>query len=653
MPPHATLSSSSPDVTHSSSAGTGRSAVRRRAAGSLLLAALALLLTGCGGTPPAGTPGPGDDGGAVEAAIPEIQGAAHVSPLRERRVRTEGVVTASVPDGFYLQDPAGDGDPATSDAVFVRVEDGARPATGDRVRVRGTVREPVPGGPETANLTVTTLEAREVEELATGASLPDPVTLGADGRIPPQVEIIGDDELPVDLADPEEAAQNPFDPGTEGIDFYESLEAMRVSVPSPVAVSPSRAFSESGTEIFTLVEEGAHISPDDARTDAGGIRLQPHPDNRGDHNPERVQVQVDPDLTPGAAPVSAVGATLSDVTGVLGYSFGNFEVLATGAVEVSPSTLEKETTGLTGGPETVTLATYNVLNLNPLPGTSERMARIGEHVVEHLGSPDILALQEIQDENGTRGGEDDTETDATPTLRALADAVEAAGGPRYEFFDVAPAPNSSGGVPGGNIRNAFLYDPGRVSLRDSTSLTPAELSAAGAPDPDAFEGSRDPLVATFSFQGRELVVVNNHFSSRFGSTPVFGAVHPFRQAAEDAREAQARALNAWVRDRLATDPGARIAVVGDLNTFEFTDDLTEILPEGDAGPVLHNLAREIAAPDRYSFVFQGNSQLLDHVFVTGSLEEGAGIDVVHVNADFPEEERASDHDPLVARLRIF
>lgn len=613
---------------------------------------LALLALSCGGSPRAGA-GPGGADDVVPAAVPEIQGAGHVSPLLERVVRTEGVVTAATDRGFYLQDPAGDGDAATSDALIVRT--GASPGVGpgDRVRVRGRVREPIPGGEGTGNLSVTRLEAREVELLGRDADLPAPVLLGSGGRIPPQVEVIGDDELPVDLADPREAAENPFDPHTEGIDFYESLESMRVTVPAPVAVSPSSSFSESGTEIFTLVENGDHVTPDDARTDAGGIRLQPHPDNRGDHNPERVQIQVEPGFSPGPAPVVAVGASLQDVTGVMGYSFGNFEVLATVPVEVAASDLAPGATDLRGGRDAVTLATYNVLNLNPLPGSADRMERLAHQIADRLGGPDVVALQEIQDENGTRGGEDDRETDATATLRALTDAVAAAGGPRYEFFDVAPAPNSSGGVPGGNIRNAFLFDPNRVSREDHVSLTPEILSAAGAPDPDAFRGSRDPLAATFSFRDRSFVVVNNHFSSRFGSSPVFGAVQPFRQAAEAAREAQARAVNAWVRSRLEADPGARIAVVGDLNTYEFTDDLREILPAGPDGPVLSNLQTSIPASDRYTYIFQGNAQVLDHVFVSRSLEDGAEAAIVHVNADFPESERASDHEPVVARLPLF
>jgi predicted extracellular nuclease len=614
---------------------------------------LVTLAVGCGGTSPPGGPA-GDDGppdGIREVAIARIQGQGHVSPLLGERVATRGVVTAITGPGFHLQDPDGDGEAATSDAIVVAVG-GETPSVGDRVRVTGRVAEHRPGGEGTGNLTVTRLEAEELEVLAGGAPLPEPVRLGTGGRTPPQERVIGEDELPVDLSDPEEAADNEFDPDTEGIDYYESLEAMRVTVPEPVAVSPTATFDDGASvEVFALADDGAHVTPDDARTDRGGLLLQPHPDNRGDQNPERVQLQFEAGLYPGPIPTLAVGDGLGDATGVLGYGFGNFEVLVTGELPVRPSDLEAETTGIAGGDGVLTLGVYNVLNMNPLPETDARRARLARQIVDHLGSPDVLALQEIQDENGTRGGEGDTETDATATLDALVEAVVAAGGPRYEHADVAPAPNSTGGVPGGNIRNAFLYHPDRVRLTELRLLDRETLAAAGASDPEAFEGSRRPLAATFDVGGVPLTVVSHHGTSRYGSTPIFGAVQPFVQAGEEAREAQARALHDWVDASLQEAPGARIAVVGDFNTFEFTDDLARILSSGGGGEtVLYNLMRNVAPGERYSYVFEGNSQALDHAFVTEALRQGAELDPVHLNAEFPEGRRASDHEPLVVRL---
>ena len=83
----------------------------------------------------------------------------------------------------------------------------------------------------------------------------------------------------------------------------------------------------------------------------------------------------------------------------------------------------------------------------------------------------------------------------------------------------------------------YLYNPDRVTLESSQLLDEAALAKLGISNPDAFVGTRDPLVATFEFNGQTLTAVNNHLTSRFGSSPIFGALQPFIQAGEAEREA--------------------------------------------------------------------------------------------------------------------
>jgi predicted extracellular nuclease len=97
------------------------------------------------------------------------------------------------------------------------------------------------------------------------------------------------------------------------------------------------------------------------------------------------------------------------------------------------------------------------------------------------------------------------------------------------------------------------------------------------------------------------------------------------------------------------DSGAQVVVLGDMNTFETSDDLAIILP--GAPPLLTDLIARVAQPERYSYIFEGNSQVLDHIFVTRNLAAAAMADVVHLNVDFPSERPASDHDPVVAGFR--
>lgn len=577
------------------------------------------------------------DADIVILTIPEIQGAGHVSPHAGEIAQTEGVVTAVGFNGFYLQDPTGDGDDATSDGIFVFTGGAPTVAAGDQVRVTGPVSEFIPGGAASGNLSTSQMGG-DVEVFSSGNPLPAPVVIGLGGRVPPPEIVISSDEVPVNLqTDP-----GLFDPDEDAIDFFEAMEAMLVVVESPQAVSATRTFNAFSSEFFSVPNNGDAliVEPDDALTSRGGIELQPDADNTGDQNPERVQIQFDGTLYPGAVPLLTVGDRLDDVTGVVGYSFGNYEVNATEAVTVlSGSGLTAEVTALGGSDEDVTVASYNVLNLSSDTSDDAQRATIAGHVVDNLGAPDVIALQEIQDNSGEV---DDGVTAADQTLQALIDAISDAGGPTYAFVDVAPADGASGGVPGGNIRNSFLYNPDRVALVDFESLT----------DIPAFAGTRDPLVATFSFNGNEFTVVNNHLTSRFGSTPIFGGPQPFVQAGEAEREAQFQALNDYVDGLLAADPEAKVIVAGDMNTFQWTDDIAEILP-GPEG-VLTNLVDTLTDDAVYSYIFDGNSQQLDHLLVSDSLLSGAEFDIVHVNVDFPrvDASTASDHEPLLAKLSL-
>jgi predicted extracellular nuclease len=596
-----------------------------------------------------------------EAPIFVIQGPSHVSPKAGAKVVTTGVVTAAGFNGFHLQDPNGDGEVATSDAIFVFTSTRPTVTAGQSVRVTGLVSEFVPGGTATGNLSTTQLSRASaadpllIEVLSTGNPLPASVVLGRGGRIPPARHVISPSEIvsPIDLRDPAQAAQNPFNPEVDGIDFFESLESMRVSVQAPIAVSATRTFSRVSSELFTLADGGRDAEPKQDRTARGGIALGADPANRGDQQPERIQLQFDGTLYPSQVPAVSVGDRLGNVIGVVGYSFGNFEVNATETVRVSPNGLAAETTLLIGGSGALTVASYNVLNLSADGSDDAQRALLGAQVVDRLRSPDIIALQEIQDNNGEQGGAANPETDASQTLAALAAAITAAGGPAYAFADVPPAPNSSGGVPGGNIRPSFLYRPSRVQLVALQSVTPEVLAAIGSPEATAFQDSRNPLAGTFALDGRSITIVNNHFSSRSGSTPIFGAIHPFVQAAEEAREAQARAVHDYAASLLEADPEARVVVAGDLNTFEFTNDLVDLLPGADR--IVKDLLGEMQDDNRYSFNFDGNSQLLDHIFASRSLLDGAGFDVVHLNVDFPRlfgEVAPSDHEPLGARFSL-
>ncbi len=574
--------------------------------------------------------------------IPEIQGEGHISEYEGRTVTTTGIVTAVDTNGYYLQDAEGDGNDATSDGIFIFTNSAPTVAVGDEVTVSGDVSEFIPGGAGTGNLSITQISANTEEVLSSGNTV-DALVLGANGRPIPTEVVISPEETPVNLQD----EPGEFNPETDGIDFYESLEGMLVTVDNPVAISATNRFGET----WVVADDGAGTTP--GLNDRGGLNLNADADGLGDLNPERIQIQYDSGLLPEGftGPELNVGDDLSNVTGVVGYGFGNYEINVTEAFTVEqPTSNVAEVTEIAGSKTELTVATYNVLNVtsNEADGDADQIAQLAQQIVNNLGSPDILALQEIQDNSGVTN---DGTLDADETLQAIVDAIAAAGGPVYSFQSaVVDEDGENGGVPGGNIRNAFLYNEERVEANSFLTLESNVLTDMGVTNPDAFEGSRDPLLGVFTFNGQEITLINNHFSSRFGSEPVFGGPQPFNQGGEDEREAQALTINEVVDGLLANDPDANIAVLGDLNTFDFTDELTEDLPGVGDEQVLTNLIELSEGDEAYSFNFQGNSQALDHIFVTDSLLEGANVDFVHVNVDFADA--ASDHEPIVASFTL-
>lgn len=602
----------------------------------------------------------------------QIQGATHVSALNEQTVQTCGVVTAVAFNGYYLQDALGDGNDATSDGLFVS-HSGDKPPVGAWVELQGTVREVIGGGADSGNLSTTTLVDAVELSRQLDAELPLPVLLGQGGRQPSASIVISDSEVlsGINLQLADDAAVTPFNPETDAIDFMESLEGMLVSVADPVAVSGIRQFGRFSAEVFVLADGGAFVVPADALNERGGIALQPDPDNRGDQNPERIQIQFDSTLFGSTDyPAIKVGDALDTVTGVMGYSFGNYEVNALGAVNVSDGQLQPERSILAGSDSDLLLASYNVLNVSAVDADADQRQKIAEQVVNNLNAPDIIALQEVQDNNGDIAdcSSDEVEAcagvlDASETLQALINAIVDQGGPLYASVNVDPLVeitddnrediDTFGGASLGNIRNAFLYNPERVTLVSYLGLTRDVLAERGISVSGAFDASRDPLEATFEFAGQSITVLNNHFSSRFGSTPIFGGPQPFVQAGEESRSAQALAMHELVAARLDSDADARVVVLGDLNTFEFTDELSDILPAASSSRLLENVIETVPGGQAYSYNFEGNSQALDHIFVSESLISGARADYVNVNVDFPRlfsSIVASDHEPVLVQL---
>ncbi|KAF0813030.1 hypothetical protein IGB42_02426 [Andreprevotia sp. IGB-42] len=590
----------------------------------------------CGGTgnptptptpTPSPTPTPNPTPGSVR--IHDIQGSAHRSPLDGQSVaNVPGIVTLVVSNGFYFQDEVADNDPRTSEGVFVFTSSAPAVAVGDKVLVSGKVSEFRPGGSSgTNNLTVTELASPQVSKLSSGNALPPGVLLGTQ---PNKVIWQGA------AGDVETAAALDLN---NGLDFYEALEGMRVEIANAVAVGPSNSYGE--TPLVANAGIGA-----DVRTPRGGLIIR-----ADDFNPERVIVEAG-SVTP---PRMNVGDGLARVVGVLDYNFGNVMLRAS---EVSPLVsggLQQEVTRKQRTEE-LAVASFNVENLSPRDDAA-KFARLAQQVVSNLQSPDIVGLMEMQDNNGAT---DDGVVSASETFARLIAAISAAGGPAYSWRSIDPVNDQDGGEPGGNIRVGFLYNPARVQFVDragGTATSAVAVTSCGnavclsaspgriQPADAAFNSSRKPLVGEFVFAGQTVFVIANHWNSKGGDQPLSGRYQPPVRSSEVQRNQQARLVADFVTSLTSRDPQARLIVLGDLNDFQFSDAVGKLKATG-----LVDLIETLPENERYTYVFEGNSQVLDHILASANLAARAEYDAVHTNSEFADQ--TSDHDPEVARFAI-
>ncbi|NUV57285.1 endonuclease/exonuclease/phosphatase [Streptomyces coelicolor] len=577
---------------------------------------------------------------AESVRVHDIQGDTRVSPFAGKQVTdvtgiVTGIRTYGSSRGFWIQDPAPDADPATSEGVFVFTSSTPQGvAVGDEVSVSGTVTEYVPGGASSGNQSVTEITKPTVTVVSHGNPVPAPAVL--DARTVPSAYAPQGDPAAGDSVN-----ALTLRPNRHALDLYESLEGMNVRVADARVVGATDPY----TELWVTVK------PRENRNKRGGTVYGSY----DAQNTGRIQIQ---SLGKAADfPDANVGDVLAGATtGPLDYNqYGGYTLVASELGTLEAGGTKRETTRAQHRSE-LAIATYNVENLDP---SDDTFAAHAEAIVHNLSSPDIVSLEEIQDNNGAT---DDGTVAADVTLAKLIDAIEAAGGPRYDWRAVDPADKQDGGQPGGNIRQAFLFNPGRVSFTDrpgGDATTPTDVvkdrgkaaltlsPGRIAPDSAAFEDSRKPLAGEFVFRGRTVVVIANHFSSKGGDQSLTSQYQPPVRSSETQRHLQAREVHDFTAKILKVQKNAAVVALGDINDFEFSR--TTRIMEG--GGVLWSAIRSLPASERYSYVYQGNSQVLDQILISPSIRRQCSFsyDSVHINAEFHDQ--ISDHDPQVLRFK--
>jgi len=582
--------------------------------------------------------------------IDAIQGSGLTSPHEGELVSTRGVVTALRTNGFFIQtpDPDVDADSQTSEGMFVFTSTAPAAALRQYVQVTGRVQEFRPGGAGTPP--VTEISGR-----------PTIALLGSGFALPSASELLPGFTTP-----------------DGGLEQLERFEGMRVTGNFDV-VSPTASFSQTTTQErnadpgtsrgeFYVVIRGVPrpfrepgLEPGQALPgDATACCVA-----RFDGNPERLRVLSDGQV--GAAKLDVVsGQALSGFTGVMDYGFNSWTVLpdpgtSAGAAAATsvPVPSEGEFTIGSFNMERF-FDTVNDADVDDVAVTAaafeRRLSKASLAIRNVLRMPDVLGTIEIEN---------------IGVLQAIANRINA-----DAFATTGTSPGyvaylEEGNDPGG-IDVGFLVKASRVNVVTITQI--GKDATYTQPDgTEALLNDRPSLVLEAEIIGPlgdsyPVTAIVNHLRSLNGiDDPGDGA----RVRAK--RRAQAEYLANYIQSRQAAHPDERIVSVGDYNAFQFTDGYVDsigtikgtptdadhvVLPSPDlVNPDLTNLV-ELAPPSqRYSFVFAGNPQLLDHVLVTEPMRKRfTRLGFGRSNADFPEAfraladrpERLSDHDAPVA-----
>ncbi|GJJ13309.1 hypothetical protein Clacol_007561 [Clathrus columnatus] len=611
----------------------------------------------------------------LAVSVTDIQGPAFLSPLHGQNVKdvqekntfepSSGIVTAKGSSGFWIQgSPSPDVRISCGVSVFTSSKSIlSKVAIGDLITLSGTVNE---FHSDDTVLSVTEIDSPTNITILSHNHTVEPLIVGK-RRIPPTAQYSaldhGDFFSVPNNSSQIEVVNATLQPDKYGIDFWESLEGQLITVEDPSVLDFENGFGVRNVAEIWVYGKWPVLN----KNSRGGLTITTGSSGLPNANPEVIIIGEPLDGT--SNPSVAIGTKLTTVTGVVHYQFGFYYIL--------PLTAPKIVSSISTGPKptkinpntrdicTITLGDYNVDNLAP---NSSHLPLIATHIAQFLRNPDLVHLQEIQDNNGEAN---DGTVDATVTLQTLVNAIKKVEGVEYSFIDVNPVNNEDGGASGGNIRQAYIYRPDRIRLAgnsppggslDATkvifdkqrqlglTLNPGRIE----PNNTAWTNSRKSLAAVWERvggNGARLFTINVHQTAKTGSSSEQGNLRsPINQDVSH-RIAQVQLTADFVKSILKDDPFANVVVAGDFNEFVQTTAVfkpfNSILREIDE-------VAGIPAVERYTYVFDMNMEQLDHIFISNTMAlRPVEVEHVHVNQWAANvNDRASDHDPSVASFKI-
>jgi len=361
------------------------------------------------------------------------------------------------------------------------------------------------------------------------------------------------------------------------------------------------------------------------------------------------------------APRLNVGSKLvSAVVGPLNYRVDSYQISVSDPFQLDENFVSLSKSSLTPEDGALTVMTLNCFNLDPHIESEAlvtnprqdidddwgegRFHTLAQAVVLQANLPDIVALQEIQDNDGAELTE---VVDASVTYSLLIETIEELSGVRYSWIDVPPELGADGGQPGGNIRNGFLYNSQRVSLDEES------VRVLGR-DYQCFTDSRKPLVCEFieKSSGQRLAIINIHLASKRHQESIFAVDNPGFDAKEKVRIEQAKVV-AREANSLHQN-GVTFYITGDFNDTEHSRTLAEMVGEDKT-----NLVLDLPEAERYDYNHRGKLQVLMHGLVPKALHDSgkALYEIIHGNeligvVPGEDSDKPSDHAYVIAKLQF-
>ncbi len=604
-----------------------------------------------------------------DRAISEAQGEKNVSPFDGQTARLTGIVTARIRSGFFLQSPDDktDSNPATSEGIFVytKSEPDGEATVGNLISVTGTITEFRPKA-EPASLPITELsmfKGRDtIKVISQGNALPKPIALTT-----------------TDFA-------------TNKIDQLEKYEGMRVLVEIMTVVAPTkgRVDDKTGTSVSDGVfygvlkgiarpfrEPGMDIYDIGFSSDKERERMKKDFPKMPifDSNPENLRVDSDEQL--GAQLINVTSeAEIKNLVGVLHYGYQKYTILPDADGKPTITKLKRSNPLPQPTERQFALAGMNLENFfddEDDPKMKEdivssdafqnRMKKISTAIRDYMRFPDVIGAIEVEN---------------LAVLKKLADKINSDAvaanqtNPKYEAYLMD-------GNDGRGIDVGFLVKSSRVNVVEVKQLGKDEKFKNPNSKNEENLHDRPPLVLQATINDTKtgksfaFTVIVNHLKSFLGiDDPKDGGARVRLK-----RQLQAEFLARVVNERQKLNTNERIVLLGDFNAFQFNDGIGDIIgvikglpapkdqvltaSEDLVNPDLINLVDIIKPDQKYSYSFDGNTQVLDHMLITQAMRKHlAAFGFARLNADFPEiyrndvnrVERFSDHDAAIGYFNL-